>query len=64
MPWLYYENTADKVLNATDRVQFDVSFDPNDKVNINQLPLYIAKYFYFLFFFLDMIYMAIFMVFN
>jgi len=44
MPWLYYESTADKVINNTQRIQFEVSFDPNDQVNVNELMFYIAKY--------------------
>jgi meckelin len=44
MPWLYYASTADKVINNTERIKFEVSFDPNDKVNVNDLQFYIAKY--------------------
>ena len=44
MPWLYYKSTADKVINDTTRIQFEVSFDPTDTVNVNQLEFYLAKY--------------------
>jgi meckelin len=44
MPWLYYESTADKVINNTERIKFEVSFDPDDQLNINELTFYIAKY--------------------
>lgn len=44
MPWLYYETEADKVINDTTKVQFTVSFDPNDTVDVNKLEFYIAKY--------------------
>lgn len=44
MPWLYYQSTADKVINNTERIKFEVSFDQNDEVNVNQLEFYISKY--------------------
>ena len=43
MPWLYYENSADKVINNTQKVEFEVSFNPKDKVNVGLLEFYIAK---------------------
>lgn len=44
MPWLYYQTTADKVINSTTKINFEVSFEPNDSINVNMLQLYIAKY--------------------
>lgn len=44
MPWLYYQSTADKVINDTLKFNFEVSFDPDDKINTNKLLFYIAKY--------------------
>jgi meckelin len=44
MPWLYYQTSADKVINDTQKIKFDVSFDSNDNVNVNQLQFFIAKY--------------------
>jgi len=43
MPWLYYEKNAYDVINNTERIQFQVSFDPNDQDFINELKFYIAK---------------------
>ncbi len=47
MPWLYYKQTADKIINSTDKIPFEVSFDPNDNVMINQLKFYLKKYLVF-----------------
>ncbi len=44
MPWLYYKTTADKVINDTQKISFQVSFDPNDQVLINQLQFYLRKF--------------------
>jgi hypothetical protein len=44
MPWLYYYSSADKVINDTQRIQFQVSFDPNDQVNVNRFQYYLSKY--------------------
>jgi len=44
MPWLYYQNTPDKILNDTTKVKFKVSFNVNDTINTNKLDYYLAKY--------------------
>jgi hypothetical protein len=43
MPWLFYENKANNVINNTERIEFSVSFDPNDGVDVSLLEFYIAK---------------------
>ena len=43
MPWLYYQNPADKVINNTQKVDFEVSFNPKDKENVALLQFFIAK---------------------
>jgi hypothetical protein len=43
MPWLYYYNTADKVINDTQRIKFQVSFDATEKANVNRLQYFISK---------------------
>lgn len=43
MPWLYYERPADQVINNTQKVEFEVSFDPNDKKEVGQLEFMLAK---------------------
>jgi len=43
MPWLYYERPADQVINNTQKVEFEVSFDKNDKKDVGLLQFLIAK---------------------
>jgi len=43
MPWLYYQNSANNVINNTERIAFTVSFDPASEDSINELKFYIAK---------------------
>ncbi len=44
MPWLFYKTPADKVINNTERIKFEVSFDPRDQTNVNRFQYFIAKY--------------------
>jgi hypothetical protein len=43
MPWLYYETPADKYINNTEKVDFEVSFNPKDKDGVGRLEFFIAK---------------------
>lgn len=44
MPWIYYQNNAEDVLDSK-RVQLEVTFDPSgDGDMINELKFYLAKY--------------------
>jgi len=43
MPWIFYQKTADAILNDTQRVQFTVSLDKNDTSSVNELVYYLAK---------------------
>ena len=44
MPWLYYKSEAPQVINNTQKIGFQVSFDFNDTINVNQFQYYVAKY--------------------
>lgn len=44
MPWLYYQGTADTVINNTQKISFSVSFDHKDTIFVNSLQFYLAKY--------------------
>jgi hypothetical protein len=43
MPWLYYKRPANEVINNTQAIEFEVSFDSNDKNRVGLLQFLIAK---------------------
>jgi hypothetical protein len=43
MPWLYYQRPANEVINNTQKVEFEVSFEKNDKKKVGELEFFIAK---------------------
>lgn len=44
MPWIYYYGNSTQIINDTEKIKFNPSFDPDDPLYVNRLQFFLATY--------------------